>query len=93
MLESLNLRMQDLFFWGVNMLISALASFLNFVSGLLPAFDVPSLLPDFGQFEVLSALNWVFPVSLGVQCVNAVVSSITLYFTVGMLLRWGKVTN
>jgi len=93
MLDDLIPMIQDLYFWWINTLISTLGSFLSFLAGLLPTFDVPALFPDFGEFEVLSALNWVFPVSLGVQCLNALLLSITLYFTVGILLRWAKVTN
>lgn len=84
---------REQFIWAFNKLIELLAQLLEIVSGLLPDWDpiTVSIGPD--QYGILAALNWVFPVGFAINCVSAIVLSTTLYFTVGILTRWIKLTN
>jgi len=93
MLENALEMLKDLFYWMINTVIEVMASLIEVASSFMPEFSLPLPNPDFAGFNVISGLNWVFPVSTALHCVEAFVLSVTLYFTLGIILRWAKVTN
>lgn len=93
MFETLWEIIQDTFYWTVNKLIALLASFITFVIDLLPTYTLPTLSGSIDKYQFLTTLNWLFPVGLTIMMVELSIISITLYFTLGTITRWAKVSS
>ncbi len=83
----------DVFYAIMNALIDILAEFIKFVVGLLPEWDLPTYVLDLGAYQIVQTINWIFPVSLFIVMVEMVVASVVLWFTLGIILRWAKVSK
>lgn len=82
--------LQDGFYWVANAIILEISHLLDWVSGLLPTFTVPTIASQIPA-NILHAINWVLPVDMLVTCVSLLITSTVAYFTVGILARWLKV--
>ena len=85
--------LQDFFYYCVNTGIEILAQLVGLVTTFLPEFGLPQVLVNFGTYPIVQTMNWLFPVGIGIACVNAYIFSVGLYFTVGIVTRWAKVSN
>lgn len=82
--------LKEFFYWVVNTIIDIIIFFLDLVFHLLPEnfFHIESFSNN--TYNIISTLNWVFPVDTAVSCVGMVVMAITLKASVGWALRWVK---
>lgn len=90
-LNSLWSFIQDCFYWVANTILLELSHLLEWVAGLMPTFQIPSLVGNI-PLHVLQAINWVLPVGTLITCATVLVSSTVAYFTIGILARWLKVS-
>lgn len=84
---------KDMFVWCINFVIDVLAKLVDLAANLLPEYSLP--LPDYNlnQFQFLSTFNWLFPTDTAITMVTAYAFSIGIYFTLGIITRWAKITN
>lgn len=79
---------QDVFYWTAQAIVDMGTAILNSVT--MPAFSLPSLEGSL-PFEILTTINWVIPFGFMFQCAGVIIFSTTIYFTVGVIMRWLKV--
>lgn len=81
---------QDVFYWTMQAIVDLCAGILSSIT--MPSFSLP-IIEGTLPFQILSVINWVIPFGFLLQCAAVVVFSTTIYFTVGVLMRWMKVVS
>lgn len=83
-------------------LIQAIVDFLAFlVDSVAGAFEgiskptIPTLDVDAGIIDtgIMGFARWILPIDIMIVCLTIVTTYLALYFTVGILLRWAKVSQ
>jgi len=80
---------QDFYYWVVQSIIDTCTWVLSLIS--FPDFELPPIASGISS-DILSAMNWVFPFQFLYDCVLVFIASTIAYFTIGVLLRWIKVS-
>lgn len=75
----------------VNFLIETFVAFITWVLSLFPSYTVPTPATLTETYPFLSPLNYFFPIDFAVSCVTMYIFSLTLYYSIGVLLRWARV--
>lgn len=85
--------LQNLFWWTIEVILMIFVFLLDLIASILPSYDVdlPSVL--FANFEILTWLDWVFPVEHFIACVTTIAANIVLSFTITPFLRLGKLRS
>ncbi len=83
----------DIFYAIGNIFIDILSGLIMYVAVLLPEMKSGLIPPDFGEYAIVETINWIFPVGIALNAITLYVTSVTLYFTIGIITRWAKVTN
>jgi hypothetical protein len=86
--------LKDAVVWLINGLIELLSNLIGMAASFLPNWEIISPY-TFGDdpYNVIKALNWLFPVSFAVQMIGVLLASTILYFTAGTITRWAKITG
>ncbi len=81
-----------LFYWCWNKAVIGVGAFINFVVQFLPEWNFN---PDLSgaPIQVISFINWIFPMETLAFCISVLTVNYMSYFTIGILLRWAKVTQ
>lgn len=82
----------DVYYNIVNLIIELLGNILEWVASITP--DPFSGIPDADSLPArfLSAFNWIFPTSSLINSVEILIASTVLWMTIGILLKWAKVS-
>lgn len=85
--------LQNIFWWTIEVILMIFVFLLDLIASILPSYDVdlPSVL--FLNFEILTWLDWVFPVEHFIACVTTIAANIVLSFTITPFLRLGKIRS
>lgn len=85
--------LQNIFWWTIEVILMIFVFLLDLIASILPSYDVdlPSVL--FLNFEILTWLDWVFPVEHFIACVTTIAVNIALSFTITPFLRLGKIRS
>ena len=83
--------LQNFFWWLIESFLKILVFLLDLIATILPSYDVdlPSVL--FANFEIMSWLDWVFPVQHFIACVATIAANVVMSFTITPFLRLGKI--
>lgn len=90
---SLKNLLLDLFYEVVQRVIDTLSYFLKAFAGMLPDLQVFNITEMPGADTILPAVNWFLPIGYFIDLLGVYASVVVLYFTVGILTRWLKITN
>lgn len=91
--ESLVNFVQDVFYWIINALIKLFGEIFTWAVGLLPTYVLPTPQLDWQNWPITSAIAYFFPVHFAALIVGAVSASYVIFFTVGTVLRWLRVSR
>ena len=85
--------LQNLFWWVIEIILKIFVFLLDLIASILPSYDVdlPSVL--FANFEILTWLDWVFPVQHFIACVTTIAANVVMSFTITPFLRLGKIRS
>ncbi len=85
--------LQNLFWWLIEQLLKLIAFLLDFIASILPSYDVdlPSVL--FSNFQILTWIDWVFPVQHFIACVTTIALNVVISFSIVPFLRLVKVSK
>ena len=85
--------LQNLFWWLIEQVLKIFVFLLDLIASILPSYnvDLPSVL--FANFEILTWLDWVFPVQHFIACVTTIAANLIISFTITPFLRLGKIRS
>lgn len=89
--ESITALLYNTFIIVTNKIIEFIGEFITLVVGMLPDHRFEYTLQSNMMSQVVSTLNWVFPVNFFVAYLLFLAVSVTVYFTVGIFMRWAKI--
>lgn len=91
--EGLKQLLKDVFIDCVNTLIEVLAQFIKMIASILPNWDLTLDVDTTIIDNIVGVLNWCFPVHFAIQCITFFGIAVISYFTIGILMRWAKISN
>lgn len=84
----------DVLYFIVNAIITALGALVSLAAAILPTWNVGSIsLEGSPMAQVVSAINWVLPVGVFLDCLGLYGLSVASYFTAGIVTRWAKISG
>jgi len=96
--------LKDWVIWTSNTLIEFIALFLDEINELLPSCtpdwnglltESPVSLNQINGYagDILGFIAWIFPLATLASALAFIVCNLGFYFTVGILMRWAKVSS